>query len=215
MAEKKPVIVTPRGTAVGFVSIVDPSAQYDAYGITLEFDAKDAATKQLISSLEDFKTSVMKRDVEKLKEKLGKKYESKFKEDWLKTNEDDDDIPKGKVRIKFGTKAKTKFGENKVVLIDATKQRITDKSLKVGEGTTAKVQFSPRFYITPDACGLTFDLIAVQIINLVAYSGGAKFDEDAFDEEEGFSYQDEVGEVPESVDESEKDDDDELSDGDF
>lgn len=90
----------------------------------------------------------------------------------------------GDIEIKFSQKSviRTKKGEEfkkTVAILDAKKHPC---KANVGKGSTIKVAYSIRPY-DYNGCGISLDLVAVQVLELVEYEGGSEF---GFDEEEGF-----------------------------
>ena len=160
----KDVIVTPKGiTNYCWLSSADTKFNPDGVfhtNLILDPDTCKDLCKTLKKGYDD---------AQKPKKKAGKK--PYFK------NED------GDIEIKFSQKAiiRNKAGEEfkKTVAVLDSKQRPV--KFNVGNGSTVKVSFKMRPY-DYNGCGISLDLIAVQVLELVEYEGSQDF---GFEDEEG------------------------------
>jgi hypothetical protein len=161
----KETLVTPKGRA-NYTWLSRPDTKFDAdgvYTVTVCLDKDEA--KPLCK--------VLKKEYDAAQKPKKKKGNPPYKE-----NEN------GEIEIKLKQKAiiRNKAGEEfkkTVAILDAKKKPI---KADVGNGSTVKAAFSIRPY-DYNGCGLSLDLIAVQVIDLVEYDGNQEF---GFDEEDGF-----------------------------
>lgn len=122
---------------------------------------------------------------------------------------DDNGKKTGKVVFKFRVKAKTGDWDRKPKLFDTKGGRVSDVS--VGGGTTMKVSFDLYTWnVASLGAGVTLQPVAVQLIDLVEYQGGAggNAEDFGFGEEEG-SFESDGDDDLESVEtDAESEDDD-------
>lgn len=137
------------------------------------------------------------------------------KNDYFKPDTDKDGNETGYVQINAKLAASNKKGDrNTFVLIDAGKKPVK-RGTPIWGGTVAIVQVNAKFYnITGlKQSGISFELLGVQIINLVGPDGGgrATADMDMFEEQEGFTAPEGEGSedtaAPKGDDADEEDDD--------
>jgi len=177
MADKKKrnTMTTPRGIVSGFTAIQKASTNFEPTGMfetQLAFDPAEVTDMiEELQALIDAEFEKVKADKPKLKKTLTKTD--------LGTEElDDEGDETGRLIFKFKQKQliETKSGDTfkKVIqLVDGRGKRVT-KPVKIGPGTTAKVNFEPWAYFNAKdkVVGVTLRLIGFQIIKLVEYEGG-------------------------------------------
>jgi hypothetical protein len=194
---KNPRYTTPTGVAQ-YPYLNKPDTKFNPEGefkVNLELDA-DAAADICTFLDEQLATAVAKAK----KENPGKKIKEGTA--GYELNEET-----GKVTLKFKLKAKvnTKSGDSfdqKVVLFDAKGKPITSPP-NVGGGSKIKVSYEVVPYYTAIAgAGVSLRVKAVQILELVEYSGGASADAYGFGEEDG--YEAKASEEHEFTDETEE-----------
>lgn len=162
---KAPLYITPVGTA-NYPWITKPDTKFNAdgeYSIALTLRDDDAAISTLLNE-------ALEKSVEKAKEEnKGKKIKSA--DSPVVENED------GSITLKFKLKAKVtpKNGEpfeQRPALFDA-KNKPLGKDIKIGGGSKVKVAYEIiPFYTALVGAGVSLRLKAVQVIDLVEYSGG-------------------------------------------
>lgn len=177
--------VTGKGELVGFISIVKPSTKYDSKG-------KDGYVAHILLPKEEGEALVTK--LKEIRTEQFKKYGKGTKVAELPClpyeivdKETGEATPDAEGRYIFKTKAsayiengKPKF---KPALYNAKCKPINN--ISIGEGTVAKLAVTLSGYSVAGKTGVSAKLGAVQIIDLVEFSGGA-FSANTFDEEEGF-----------------------------
>jgi hypothetical protein len=178
---KKPRYTTPAGIAQ-YPWLNKPDTKFNPdgeYKVNLEVDTESA--QKLVTFLdEQFAQSVAQAK----KENPGKKI--KEGSPGYEVNEET-----GKVTFKFKTKAKvtTKSGdtfEQKVALFDSKGKPLTTAP-NIGGGSKVKVSFEVMPYFTAMVgAGLSLRVKAVQVIDLVEFSGGASAEAYGFGEEDGY-----------------------------
>jgi hypothetical protein len=141
-------ITTPKGTAV-YPSLTKPDTRYNPEGVYktgLSLSGKDADT--LVEQIKDV-----------FKEEFGSKKDIKTAQLPFKVNED------GTTTFNFKTK-------NAPKLFDSKGNPIRNASeLNIGGGSTIRVQGAAQAYNKGGKVGVTVYLNAVQIVNLVEYTG--------------------------------------------
>lgn len=162
---KLPRYVTPLGTAQ-YPWLTKPDTKFNPdgdYSVALTFRDDDGQFSTLINN-------ELEKSVEKAKaENAGKKIKTA---DAPITENDD-----GSITLKFKLKAKVtpKNGEpfeQRPALFDAKGQPL-GSDIKIGGGSKMKVSFEiVPFYTSLVGAGLSLRLKAVQLIDLVEYSGG-------------------------------------------
>lgn len=182
---KNPRYTTPKGVAQ-YPYLTKPDTKFNPdgeYKLKLEIPAEDA--QDIVTFLdEQFAASVAKAK----KENPGKR----VKESDLPyvVNEDT-----GTVAVSFKLKAKVtpKNGdpfEQRPALFDA-KGKPMGVDAKIGGGSKCKVAYEVMpFYTAIVGAGISLRLKAVQVIELVEYSGGASASGYGFGEEEGYEAED-------------------------
>lgn len=181
---KNPRYTTPAGIAQ-YPYLTKPDTKFNPdgeYKISLEIPG--AAAQDIVTFLdEQFAASVAKAK----KENAGKK----IKEGDVPYSVDEDS---GKVTVRFKLKAKVtpKQGdpfEQRPAIFDAKGKPLMDA--KIGGGSKVKVAYELVPYYTAIAgAGVSLRLKAVQVIDLVEFSGGASADAYGFGEEEGYEAED-------------------------
>lgn len=181
---KNPRYTTPAGIAQ-YPWLNKPDTKFNAdgeYKVNLEVQSSDA--QKLVTFLDgQFAEAVAKAK----KDNPGKKI--KEGSPGYEVNEET-----GKVTFKFKTKAKvtTKSGDTfdqKVALFDAKGQPLV-QAPNIGGGSKVKVSFEVMpYYTSMVGAGLSLRVKAVQVIDLVEFSGGASAEAYGFGEEEGYTKQ--------------------------
>lgn len=192
MSEKKKarpqVIVTPAGIAV-YPHLTEPDSRFEGqepkYKIKLRLDPNNSDHAKFIADIEQKREAAlpaMKAEYPKFAARMKLEYDT-VKEEFDKEGE-----ATGFVVIEFKCKAsiKSKTDPNKTTPIKPklfdSKNRALPEGTKIGGGSIVKVAFTPiPFAFSNTKVGLSLRLEAVQVIELVEYSGGRS----PFEEEEG------------------------------
>ena len=184
--EKKPRFTTPKGTAQ-YPYLTKPDTKFNPegeYKVKLELDAADAG--ELISFLDEqveLSVAAAKKDPKNAGKKI------KVGDAPYSVNEET-----GKASINFKLKAKvtTKSGETfeqRPAIFDAKGKPITD--VNIGGGSKVKVAYEVvPFYTALVGASISLRMKAVQVIDLVEFSGGASAEGYGFGEEEGYEAED-------------------------
>jgi len=182
---KNPRYTTPAGIAQ-YPYLTKPDTKFNPdgeYKISLEIKDPTLSAPLVTFLDEQFAASVAKAK----KENAGKK----IKEGDVPYSVDEDS---GKVTVRFKLKAKVtpKQGdpfEQRPAIFDAKGKPLMDA--KIGGGSKVKVAYELVPYYTAIAgAGVSLRLKAVQVIDLVEFSGGASADAYGFGEEEGYEAED-------------------------
>lgn len=218
--------VTPISGRAKWAKVNVPDTKFNSdgvYSVSLVVSPEDA--EPLIERLEE----IRKENKEGYtKNSKGKKirWNPHFKEEMENkgTKEDPDYQPTGNYEFSFKLKAKKKnyktgnLYDTKVVVVDA-KGKPIEKALEIGNGSLIKVAFIPSpYYTAAVGGGVSKELFAIQILDLVEFNQAGGGDvTDLFGEEEGFTYDDagedvfdedtiqEEEEVTEEVDDDDED----------
>ena len=182
---KNPRYTTPAGIAQ-YPYLTKPDTKFNSDGeYKISVEIPGAAAQDIVTFLdEQFAASVAKAK----KENPGKK----IKEGDVPYSVNDDT---GKVTVRFKLKAKVtpKQGdpfEQRPALFDA-KGKPIGTDAKIGGGSKVKVAYELVPYYTAIAgAGISLRLKAVQVIDLVEFSGGASSEAYGFGEEEGYEAED-------------------------
>ena len=182
---KNPRYTTPAGIAQ-YPYLTKPDTKFNPDGeYKISVEIPGAAAQDIVTFLdEQFAASVAKAK----KDNPGKK----IKEGDVPYSVDDDT---GKVTVRFKLKAKVtpKQGdpfEQRPALFDA-KGKPIGADAKIGGGSKVKVAYELIPYYTAIAgAGVSLRLKAVQVIDLVEFSGGASSEAYGFGEEEGYEAED-------------------------
>ena len=182
---KNPRYTTPAGIAQ-YPYLTKPDTKFNPDGeYKISVEIPGAAAQDIVTFLdEQFAASVAKAK----KENPGKK----IKEGDVPYSVNDDT---GKVTVRFKLKAKVtpKQGdpfEQRPALFDA-KGKPIGTDAKIGGGSKVKVAYELVPYYTAIAgAGISLRLKAVQVIDLVEFSGGASSEAYGFGEEEGYEAED-------------------------
>lgn len=182
---KNPRYTTPAGIAQ-YPYLTKPDTKFNPDGeYKISVEIPGAAAQDIVTFLdEQFAASVAKAK----KENPGKK----IKEGDVPYSVNDDT---GKVTVRFKLKAKVtpKQGdpfEQRPALFDA-KGKPIGPDAKIGGGSKVKVAYELVPYYTAIAgAGISLRLKAVQVIDLVEFSGGASSEAYGFGEEEGYEAED-------------------------
>ncbi len=163
----KELIYTPKGIS-NYTWLSRPDTKFNpdgVYTVTLMFEKTAPGVKELCKKLND-----AYKQAQKPKKKGGNKP--------YKENED------GLIEIKLSQKAviHTKTGEAINKTVATLDSKLKPVKADIGNGSELRAAFNIRPY-DYNGCGISLDLVAVQIINLVEYKGQSNFD---FDEEDGF-----------------------------
>lgn len=182
---KNPRYTTPAGIAQ-YPYLTKPDTKFNPDGeYRLKLEIPGAAAQDIVTFLdEQHEASIAKAK----KENPGKK----IKEGSASYEVDDDS---GKVTVSFKLKAKVtpKNGEpfeQRPAIFDAKGKPIQGEA-KIGGGSKVKVAYELVPYYTAIAgAGVSLRLKAVQVIDLVEFSGGASADSYGFGEEDGYEAED-------------------------
>lgn len=182
---KNPRYTTPAGIAQ-YPYLTKPDTKFNPDGeYKISVEIPGAAAQDIVTFLdEQFEASVAKAK----KENQGKK----IKQGDVPYSVDDDT---GKVTVRFKLKAKVtpKMGdpfEQRPALFDA-KGKPIGPDTKIGGGSKVKVAYELVPYYTAIAgAGISLRLKAVQVIDLVEFSGGASSEAYGFGQEEGYEAED-------------------------
>ena len=182
---KNPRYTTPAGIAQ-YPYLTKPDTKFNPDGeYKISVEIPGAAAQDTVTFLdEQFAASVAKAK----KDNPGKK----IKEGDVPYSVNDDT---GKVTVRFKLKAKVtpKQGdpfEQRPALFDA-KGKPIGTDAKIGGGSKVKVAYELVPYYTAIAgAGISLRLKAVQVIDLVEFSGGASSEAYGFGEEEGYEAED-------------------------
>lgn len=182
---KNPRYTTPAGIAQ-YPYLTKPDTKFNPDGeYKISVEIPGAAAQDIVTFLdEQFAASVAKAK----KENPGKK----IKEGDVPYSISEDT---GKVTVRFKLKAKVtpKQGdpfEQRPALFDA-KGKPIGTDAKIGGGSKVKVAYELVPYYTAIAgAGISLRLKAVQVIDLVEFSGGASSEAYGFGEEEGYEAED-------------------------
>jgi hypothetical protein len=182
---KNPRYTTPAGIAQ-YPYLTKPDTKFNPDGeYKISVEIPGAAAQDIVTFLdEQFEASVAKAK----KDNPGKK----IKEGDVPYSVNDDT---GKVTVRFKLKAKVtpKQGdpfEQHPALFDA-KGKPIGADAKIGGGSKVKVAYELVPYYTAIAgAGISLRLKAVQVIDLVEFSGGASSEAYGFGEEEGYEAED-------------------------
>lgn len=200
MSEKKERFVTPKATAI-FCMINTPSTKFKADG---EYSIKLAMTPEEAQPLIEKLTPIWKAAVAKQTEALKPALKKTLTvvEPWAKELDQDTGEETGRLCFNFKMSAKVKSKktgdiiELRPSIFDAKGNPIKPGSVIVGSGSKVRVSFTTRGYYmaSGNKAGLTLDLQAVQIIDLVEWTGQASAGEYGFGEEDGFTTEEIVDE---------------------
>lgn len=177
--------VTPKGKAL-FCQVKEPSRLFNAkgeYSTALVLDPNDEAAKLFIERLEALRDTAYNETVEALGAAKARGIE---KADVFAYDIDKDGNETGLIKFKMALKNVDDLepGRNKIEVVDAKKQPILTVPL-VGNGSEIRcsVFANPYYMASTKKVGVSLKWNALQIINLVEFSGGAS----AFDEEDGYT----------------------------
>jgi hypothetical protein len=194
---KLPRYVTPMGVAQ-YPYLTKPDTKFNPdgeYKVNLEIPAEEAS--EIMSFLDEQLEASVAKAKEENKGKKIKEGDAPYS-----VNEDT-----GKVTLKFKLKAKvtTKSGdewEQKVAVFDAKGTPVT-KTPNIGGGSKMKVSYEViPFYTSLVGAGISLRMRAVQVIELVEFSGGASADSFGFGKEDGYEADNSAEENNEFKDES-------------
>lgn len=172
------VFVTPKGTArYPHIETPDTAFNQNAYKVDIVLDPEDPETVELMKAL-DAKVEASLEEAKKktkgaAKNKLQARpaYESEY---------DDNGDETGRIIIKCKQNAEIQGEPVDIKVVDAKKNDV--QGVRIGAGSTIRVGFSCRSYCFQGMAGITRDLRAVQLLNLVEKEGNF-----GFDEEEGYT----------------------------
>jgi hypothetical protein len=164
----KKAIVSPAGIAI-HPRVNTPDTKFDDAGVfkvALAYDPKLSSTKKFLKDIDAAHAAAV---AEAKKNGNGKK--GKINPVPYETNEDTGMVEvKFKATASFVDKKTDEVVHKKIALFDAAGQPF-DRDTIIGGGSKLKASFILRNYETPSA-GVKLNLIAVQVLDLVEYSGG-------------------------------------------
>jgi len=193
LAKSKRVrITTPKGIAK-FPRLSSPDTKFNPdgeYRVTLLLDPEK--DKEFLDELDAMADAAVQKAQEE-----NKKYRKVMqRQEPYKMELDQDGEETGKVEVKFKMRAHVKSKDGKEysfapALFDAQGKPIDPAKINIGGGSIIRVNFTPNpyFVAATKAVGISLQLNAVQVLELVQYNGGdaASF---GFEQEEGFSVDD-------------------------
>ena len=186
-------LTTPTGVAA-FPWLNEPDKKFDSqrakggeYHVDLRLSAEDGAplVKRLENILAEWKT-VKNNEQKEAKKKPYKTYHAT---PWSEV-EDEEGNPTGEYVFKFkrGAEWTDRDGnvrKNLIRFVDSKGEGITKLSDTVGSGSKLRICFQVRGWASPLGISVALDLVAVQIVELVAFSGGGGSEEFGFGEVDG------------------------------
>lgn len=188
--EKQEKFTTPRGV-LGHPWVQTPDTKFSDDGrystkLSLAPDKAAPLMEQIDAQID---LSLAKAKQENPNKKNIKRIDAPYKVDEDTGNVVFSFSAKASGTIKKGPKAGQTW-ERKVALFDA-KGKPLSKKVRVGSGTEAKVSFEfNQYYVPKDGAGVSLRLCAVQVLNLVEWTGnGGSADQFGFGEEEGYEFQ--------------------------
>lgn len=195
MADKNQQIVTPVGTAY-YAHLFKPAV---FEGKTGDYEINVVFPESYTEKLKGMIDKVLAQAKESPEFK-GKKFTRPLL--GYQEKDEDDEVFKGATVFKFkmkpeGTNRKTgETFKRKVAVFDASKALVKD--LNIGNGTTVKIcAIVAPYYTSSTVHGVGLYMEAVQIINLVEWTGEKSADSYGFEEEDGFiagsTFDDETG----------------------
>lgn len=192
MAEtkKNPNFTTPKGIAV-WPRLNEPDTKFDAkgvYSVKLQLSAADSADlrERIDTMAESALKNAQKQEDEKAKEKKAKPKQAKEADKPYTENEDGSFNFNFKLKATWESKRLNKSGSQRPSLFDAKMQKIDPAKVKIGGGSTIRVNYEmSEFYVPAVGAGVSLRLRAVQVLDLQQWSGGdaASY---GFEAEEGF-----------------------------
>lgn len=196
MATKKNQ-TSPKGLA-RWAHVTVPNTKFDSDGVfSIELVVSETEAEALKAQLQPMAKEYLDRLL--AEEKDGKK-KAKLKALAMQLpiaeDTDENGEPNGKFVIKFKSKASYTDKddvkhEKRILLFDAKGKQV--EGVRIGNGSTVKVGYYPSGWamLATGKYGIRLDLKAVQILDLVEYSGGdaSSF---GFESEEGYSSESEM-----------------------
>lgn len=187
-------LTTPKGLAQ-YPSLKEPDTRFDpagVYKVNLVMDDNNE-TNALINKLTQILEDFYDND-DNVKQAIAKGRKVSMADIYENDNE-------GNIILKFKQKAviTKKDGTEIPVTIRQFDSKGKPMSAEIGRDSVIKVAFTPSPYYMPSTrtCGLSLRLNAVQVIDLVEFSGGTA-DSYGFGEEEGFEYDDKEAKAKEA-----------------
>jgi len=190
MSDKKKYVrgTSPKGTAA-WPRLTEPDRTFDpngTYSVNLRLSAEEA--EAFVSQIDKAHSAQVAEVIKELKGK-GKPGKVKESDKPYKMVFDEDGNETGEVEFKFKLKAmaggKDKQWAQKPRLFDA-KGKPLPADVKVGSGSTIRVGYELFPYYVPSVgSGVSLRVLAVQVLELVEFSGG-NFKDFGFNEEDGF-----------------------------
>ena len=205
---------SPKGKAM-WAKVVMPDTKFDpdgVYEINLVMDEDDPECKEWCADLEAMVEERVQQEIEENGAKFKKMPDGRpLTALPMKEVEDQDGNETGELSFKFKLKAvgKNRKGEtytrrplvvdakgNPIVKLDS-EGKVLNGDFKIGNNSVVRCHYVPMPYYMASTrtVGVSLQLKAVQVINLVEF-GGSGFD---FDEEDGFEYKDESASRPKAT----------------
>ena len=190
MSQKNPLIVTPKGL-LKYPRLFTPDTKFKAegeYKTSLVLTPKEAAP--LIKQLEVLHAEAYAVECAAKKKKALKKADLPWKKETIKNPDTEELEETGNIEFKASLRARVEpkgkeAWDQRPQVIDAAKKPVP-KTVKVGSGTTAKLALEvSAWFNDAKGFGIQLRLKAVQIIDLVEFSGGDA--SGLFDEEDGYA----------------------------
>ena len=207
---KKERYVSPKGEAL-WAKLDTPDYTFKDDG---ELSIDLVVDEDTAEAMREKHSDLLKEQIAEVKkEKKSKKIKLAANEGMsIKPQENEEGEETGKYVIKFSTVGTTRDGTEKTVPVFDAKGNKLDTALKVGNGSTVKVCYSPSaYYSAALGAGVKLYLNAVQVLDLVEFSGGSA-ESYGFEEEEGFEAAAESDDFGETAEGEEEDNDDDEHD---
>ncbi len=196
-AQKRVRLTTPKGIAK-FPWLNRPDTRFNSDGVyTVSLLLTPEEAQPLMEQLDELADQAVEKAKQDLVEK-GKKTHAKkvVRMEPYKMEEDAEGTETGMVEFKFKMKAKITKKDNTVIelfpkLFDSKGKPINAEETQVFGGSIIKVNYtpSPYYVASTKGAGVSLQLNAVQVIELISRGGDASFfgfdvEEDGFDAEE-------------------------------
>ena len=171
-------LTTPKGSAL-FCHLDKPNTKFDADGVyqaTVVLNAED--NKDFLAELDQLAEEAFAHETESLKPGIKKK--SICAKPYV-LEEDSEGVETGNVLVRakmkaiFRDKKTGKTYENAPRVFDGAKNSLDTDGLIVGNGSTIRINVTPRpYYVaSSNTAGVSLGLNAVQVIELRSYGGNA------------------------------------------
>lgn len=214
MFKRKRVRLTSPAGVAKYPYLTNPDTQFSPegeYKVSLLLDPAEHG--EFLSRLDELVDKAVEQAKKELIEK-GRKAQAKqvLRQDPYREEYDEQGEPTGRVEVRFKSKALVKTRDGKTLelrpaLFDAKGQPINPNDISIYGGSVIRVNFTPRpYYIAGTRlAGVTLQINAVQVLELVSGGMGGTAESFGFDvEEDGFD----ISEVKSDPASQEHDEDD-------